>query len=213
MQGRRATETSDVYGLVHCCLRLIRGDVFGNRLNHVDTVEEFDSLKTVWKNLVHFSGLSKLFDMYELDSEKKGSADFVQKLIGKIVGNASMTPFITYSKKKRLPNKLHPIRKENTRTIILKEYITDGCDGVIIQVTKMERYEYYFVTTDLVLNYRKKPGNELYVVFGDNKRIKSCIFEIRHCAWFEISSAKCNELDFHASADDYELYFCTYGTQ
>lgn len=95
----------------------------------------------------------------------------------------------------------------------MKKYITDGCDGVIIQVTKPERYEYYFVTADLVLNYREKPGNKLYVVFEDNKSIKSCIFEIRHCARFEISSDKCDELNFHASADNYELHFCTYGTQ
>jgi hypothetical protein len=204
MEGRQATATLDFYGLVHCCLRFILGEVFGNRLNRVKTVEEFDSLKTVWKNLVHFSGLSNLFDMYEFDTEKKGSADVVQQLIGKLVGNASMTPFITYSKKKGLSNKLHLIQKENTRTISLKELFTDECEGVIIEVTKTERYEYYFVTTDLVLNYREKRNNELFVVFGDNQIIKSCIFEIRQCARFEISSDKC---------DNYELHFCTYGTQ
>jgi hypothetical protein len=62
------------------------------------------------------------------------------------------------------------------------------------------------------LNYRETPDNELFVVFGDNKSIKSCIFEIRHFAWFEISSDKC-DVDFHARADNYELHFCTYGTQ
>ena len=70
-----------------------------------------------------------------------------------------------------------------------------------------------FVTTDLVLNYRETRDNELFVVFGDNKSIKSCIFEIRQCAWFEISSDKCDELNLYASADNYELHFCTYGTQ
>ena len=108
---------------------------------------------------------------------------------------------------------LEPIRKENTRIISLKQLFTDECEGVIIQVTKTERYEYYFVTTDLVLNYREKPDNELFVVFGDNKSIKSCIFEIRQGAWFEISSDKCDELNLYASADNYELHFCTYGTQ
>ena len=68
MEGRQATETSDVYGLVHCCLRLILGEVFGKRLNRVNTVEEFDLLKNVWKTLVQFSGLSYLFDMYEFDT-------------------------------------------------------------------------------------------------------------------------------------------------
>ena len=213
MKGREASATSDVYGLVHCCLRLILGEVFGKRLNRVRTVEEFDLLKNVWKTLVQFSGLSYLFDMYEFDTEKKKSAQLVQQLIDNLVGNASITPFITYSKKRRLPNTLQPIRKENTRIISLKELFTDECEGVIIQVTKTERYEYYFVTTDLVLNYREKRDNELFVVFGDNKSIKSCIFEIRQFAWFEISSDKCDELNFHASADNYELHFCTYGTQ
>mgnify|MGYP006914942653 CR=1 FL=1 len=74
MKGREASATSDVYGLVHCCLRLILGEVFGKRLNRVDTVEEFDSLKTVWKNLLHFSGLSNLFDMYMNSIPKRRKA-------------------------------------------------------------------------------------------------------------------------------------------
>jgi hypothetical protein len=151
--------------------------------------------------------------MYEFDTEKKINAQLVQQLIGNLVCNASITPFITYSKKRRLPNMLQPIRKENTRIISLKQLFTDECEGVIIQVTKTERYEYNFVTTDLVLNYRETRDNELFVVFGDNKSIKSCIFEIRQGAWFEISSDKCDELNLYASADNYELQFCTYGTQ
>ena len=132
MKGRQATATSDVYGLVHCCLRLILGEVFGKRLNRVNTVEEFDLLKNVWKTLVQFSGLSYLFDMYEFDTEKNRSAQLVQRLIENLVGNASITPFITYSKKRNLPNPLQPIRKETTRIISLKEHFTDGCEGVII---------------------------------------------------------------------------------